>query len=58
MASAGFAADAQDVDQCALYALKAQSGTTPELASCQTALVDMYGVEGYFPHTDVGRLLA
>ncbi|RBI83449.1 DUF411 domain-containing protein [Rhodosalinus halophilus] len=58
MARAGFAVDARDIDQDALYALKARSGITPELASCHTALVDGYVVEGHVPAADVERLLA
>ncbi|PWJ20796.1 DUF411 domain-containing protein [Jannaschia seohaensis] len=58
MARAGFAVDAQDIDQESLYALKAQSGITPDLASCHTALVDGYVVEGHVPVADVERLLA
>lgn len=58
MARAGFAADVQDIDQDALYALKARSGITPELASCHIALVDGFVVEGHVPAGDVKRLLA
>lgn len=58
MARAGFAVDARDIDQDALYALKAQSGVTPDLASCHTALVDGYVIEGHVPAADVERLLA
>lgn len=58
MARAGFAVEAQDIDQNALDALKARSGITPELASCHTALVDGYVVEGHVPTADVERLLA
>jgi hypothetical protein len=58
MARAGFVVDAHDIDQDALYALKAQSGITPELASCHTALVDRYVIEGHVPANDIERLLA
>lgn len=58
MARAGFPVDARDVDQESLYALKARSGITPELASCHTAFVDGYVVEGHVPASDVRRLLA
>lgn len=50
--------DTRNVEQDALYALKAQSGITPELASRHTALVDGYFVEGHVPAGDVERLLA
>ncbi|PWJ20198.1 DUF411 domain-containing protein [Jannaschia seohaensis] len=58
MERAGFLVDARDIDQDALYALKARSGITPELASCHTAIVDGYVVEGHVPAADVVRLLA
>ena len=58
MSRAGFAVDARDMDQDALYALKARSGIMPELASCHTAFVDGYFVEGHVPARDVQRLLA
>ncbi|MCV3273471.1 DUF411 domain-containing protein [Roseobacter sinensis] len=58
MARAGFAVDTRDVDQDTLYALKAQTGITPELASCHTAFVAGYVIEGHVPASDVTRLLA
>ena len=58
MARAGFAVDAIDVGQDALWSLKARSGITPELVSCHTAFVEGYVVEGHVPATDVLRLLA
>lgn len=58
MARAGFAVDARDVDQDALYALKARSRTAAVLASCHTAFADGYFVEGHVPASDVQRLLA
>lgn len=54
---AGFVVDVYDVDQDALYALKARSGITPELASCHTAFVDRYFIEGHVPADDIARLL-
>lgn len=55
---AGFLVERQDVEQDALYALKTRSGITPELASCHTAFVDGYVIEGHVPASDVERLLA
>ena len=50
MARAGFSVDVQDIDQDALYALKAQSGITPELASCHRR---SYSAPGHhFPEFD------
>lgn len=58
MDRAGFAVDAQNVSQEALWSLKDRSGITRELASCHTALVDGYVVEGHVPALDVERLIA
>lgn len=58
MTRAGFVVEARDVDQDTLYALKARSGITPELASCHTALIQGYVLEGHVPASDVIRLLA
>ena len=38
--------------------IKAAHGVKPKLASCHTALVDGYVVEGHVPATDIRRLLA
>lgn len=40
-----------------LYERKEQNGISQELASCHTALVDGYVVEGHVPVADVQRLL-
>ncbi|MDK3073820.1 DUF411 domain-containing protein [Sedimentitalea sp. JM2-8] len=58
IARAGFAVDSRDVDQDTLHSLKARSGIAPELASCHTAIVDGYVIEGHVPASDVERLLA
>ena len=55
---AGFVVDARNLEQDVLYALKARSGITPKLASCHTAIVDGYIVEGHVPAADVERLLS
>jgi hypothetical protein len=57
MEAAGFALHAQDVDQGALYRLKARLGLTPETASCHTAMAEGYVLEGHVPAQDVARLL-
>jgi len=41
-----------------LSAVKAAHAVTPRLASCHTALVDGYVVEGHVPVVDIRRLLA
>ncbi|MFG0834012.1 DUF411 domain-containing protein [Aeromonas bivalvium] len=40
-----------------LEPIKVQHGVTPQLASCHTALVDGYVVEGHVPAADVRRML-
>ena len=55
---AGFAVEAQDVDQDALYAFKDRLQIAPELAGCHTALVGDYFIEGHVPAADIMRLLA
>lgn len=37
---------------------RAQHGITPALASCHTALIDGYVIEGHVPVADIRRLLA
>ncbi|SIT02299.1 Uncharacterized conserved protein [Roseivivax lentus] len=55
---AGFAVEAQDIDQEALYALKSRLQIAPELAGCHTAIVGDYFIEGHVPAPDIARLLA
>ena len=55
---AGFAVEAQNVDQEALYAFKDRLQIAPELAGCHTAVVGGYFVEGHVPASDIERLLA
>ncbi|WP_444676749.1 DUF411 domain-containing protein [Halomonas sp. E19] len=40
-----------------MRAIKQEHGVTPELASCHTALVDGYVIEGHVPAADIHRLL-
>ncbi|MEM9177412.1 MAG: DUF411 domain-containing protein, partial [Myxococcota bacterium] len=53
---AGFAVESMDLRD--LTAVKAESGVGRDLASCHTALVDGYVLEGHVPASDVARLLA
>jgi hypothetical protein len=46
------------VDSLDLSRIKAVSGVKPELASCQTAFVNGYVIEGHVPAGDITRLLA
>lgn len=55
---AGFEVTARDVDGDRLNAVKAENGITYDTASCHTALVAGYVVEGHVPAEDIQRLLA
>lgn len=52
----GFAVVTRDVDD--LAPIKAQHGITPALASCHTARIGGYVLEGHVPAADVKTLLA
>ena len=52
----GFEVEVHDVAD--LRDVKAENGVTDDLASCHTALVDGYVVEGHVPAEDIRRLLA
>lgn len=58
MRAEGFAVAPVDMDQDALWAVKARLGLPDGLSSCHTGLVDGYVVEGHVPASDVRRLLA
>lgn len=53
--AAGFATTVEDRDD--LQELKKQLGVPDDLASCHTATVDRYTVEGHVPPADIKRLL-
>lgn len=55
---AGFAVEAQNIDQDALYALKDRLQIASDLAGCHTAVVGDYFIEGHVPASDITRLLA
>jgi len=55
MEANGFKVKAQNVSD--LDAIKRRYGVTPNLASCHTAIIDGYVVEGHVPASDVKRLL-
>ncbi|MBS3804635.1 MAG: DUF411 domain-containing protein [Oleiphilaceae bacterium] len=40
-----------------LNPIKAEAGLTPALASCHTAFIDGYVIEGHVPASDIRRLL-
>jgi len=51
----GFQVKAENTDK--LDSIKKMSGIEPHLASCHTALVDGYVIEGHVPADDIKRLL-
>lgn len=52
----GFEVETRDVRDVVPH--KIEHGVTPQLASCHTALVDGYVIEGHVPASDIKRLLA
>ncbi|WP_347268013.1 DUF411 domain-containing protein [Paracoccus sp. (in: a-proteobacteria)] len=58
MRAAGFEVSVEDMPNDALARVKAGAGITPALASCHTARVEGYVIEGHVPPADVRRLLA
>ena len=55
MQESGFEVKAIDRDNMA--PIKQRAGVAPELASCHTALIDGYVIEGHVPAADVRQLL-
>ncbi len=53
----GFTTDVVDVDQGELNDIKQQVGLRQELASCHTAFIDGYVIEGHVPAEDIRTLL-
>lgn len=51
----GFNVEAHDVKDVTPY--KIHNLVTPELASCHTAIVDGYVIEGHVPASDIKRLI-
>ncbi len=58
MRSEGIGLAMQDLPQSRLTRLKESLGLKPEQASCHTAVIEGYVVEGHVPASDVKRLLA
>lgn len=58
MTSNGIALTPVDMQRGNLNRLKSRLGLKPEQASCHTATIDGYVVEGHVPAADVKRLLA
>jgi hypothetical protein len=54
----GFTVKVNAAEPNALASLKRQAGIGDKLASCHTAKIDGYVIEGHVPATDIERLLA
>lgn len=54
---AGFATETRNIEDDQLWTMKSRLGVTPELASCHTALIGAYVIEGHVPAKDIQRLL-
>jgi hypothetical protein len=52
----GFEVDVSDVDN--VTPVKIEAGLTPVLASCHTAFINDYVIEGHVPADDIKRLLS
>ena len=50
--------EVESIDMRDLHMIKSMSGVQPKLASCHTAKVDGYVIEGHVPADDIKRLLA
>ncbi len=55
--AAGFAVEAREVDQGELNGMKMEAGISRELASCHTAFIGDYVIEGHVPAAEIRRLL-
>ncbi len=56
MKAEGFSVVVHDLED--VTPVKDRHGVTPDLASCHTAVIDGYVIEGHVPAADVRRLLA
>src|SRR6476659_507843 len=54
----GFTVTVNPTEPSALQRLKKEAGVPAKLASCHTAKIDGYVVEGHVPGTDIKRLVA
>ena len=57
MEDAGYEVTAENVSQGALTQAKIAAGLAPDLASCHTAKVGPYVVEGHVPAREIDRLM-
>lgn len=56
--ASGFDTQVFDISDAELQARKARLGVGPRLASCHTAIVNGYVVEGHVPAADIKRMLS
>jgi hypothetical protein len=56
--ASGFHVIAKDLDQAHLDQVKVEHHITPRMASCHTAVVAGYVIEGHVPARDIKRLLS
>ena len=54
----GFTVKVNAAEPSTLASLKRQAGIGDRLASCHTAMIDGYVIEGHVPGTDIKRLVA
>ena len=54
----GFTVKVNAAEPSTLASLKRQAGIGDKLASCHTAMIDGYVIEGHVPGTDIKRLVA
>ena len=55
--AAGYEVKTSDMDMASLTQHKRQAGIKPQYASCHTAMVEGYVIEGHVPVADIERLL-
>jgi len=56
--AAGFTVKANSATPSTLQRIKQQAGITKKLASCHTAKIDGYVIEGHVPASDIKRLVS
>ena len=54
----GFGVKANNATSSTLQRIKQQAGITEKIASCHTAKIDGYVIEGHVPASDIKRLVA
>lgn len=57
LSAAGFSVDLRDVPNEQLWTMKDRLGIGDETASCHTAMIEGYVIEGHVPAEDITRLI-